>query len=89
MSYPKQNIINQRGEVLQTSVLGLKRTITKADFRVNEQKMTIKCVASIYEIYYKHVEITAILKPRRKHKRRQDEMKHRKQDNEGNDHEGD
>ena len=74
---------------MQSSVLGLKRRISKADFRVNEQKMTIKCVASIYEIYYKHVEITTLLKPRRKHKRRQNEIERRKQDNGGNDQEGD
>ena len=73
ISYPKQNSINARGEVLQTSVLGLRRIISKEDVRLHDHRMTIKCVASIYEIYYKHVEITATLKPRRKHKRRRNE----------------
>ena len=73
ISYPKQNSINARGEVLQTSVLGLRRIISKEDVRLHDHRMTIKCVASIYESYYKHVEITATLKPRRKHKRRRNE----------------
>jgi len=73
VSYPIENSINGRGEVLQTAVLGLERTVTREDVNFQHPRMTIKCVASIYSAYYKTVEITASLKPKRKLKRRREE----------------
>ena len=73
VSYPIENTLNGRGEVLQTAVLGLKRTVTREDINFQHPRMTIKCVASIYSAYYKTVEITSTLKPKRKLKRRREE----------------
>ena len=73
VSYPIENTLNGRGEVLQTAVLGLKRTVTREDINFQHPRMTIKCVASIYSAYYKTTEITSTLKLKRKLKRRREE----------------
>ena len=74
VSYPIQNTINSQGEVLHTAVLGLERAVTKDDIAsFHQQKMTIKCAASIYTAYYKVSTITVSVKAKRKLKRRRDD----------------
>ena len=45
----------------------------QSDLNLERQRMTIKCVASIYTAYYKTVEVTVGLRKRSKHRRRQHE----------------
>ena len=69
LSYPAQP--SGTGGLL-TAVLGMERAVTRQDLGPQHgQKMTIKCVASIYTAYYKTTEVTVAFRPKRKYRRRQ------------------
>ena len=69
LSYPAQP--SGAGGLL-TAVLGMERAVTRQDLGPQHgQKMTIKCVASIYTAYYKTTEVTVAFRPKRKYRRRQ------------------
>ena len=69
LSYPAQP--SGTGGLL-TAVLGMERAVTRQDLGPQHgQKVTVKCVASIYTAYYKTTEVTVAFRPRRKYRRKQ------------------
>merc|ERR1719334_1777281 len=61
--YPIINMTVAKDETLHTAILGLRHTIQRSDFG-HGKIVTVKCVASIYDIYYKMVE-TRILRDKK------------------------
>jgi len=55
IKYPIINMSLGREETLHTAVLGLRHQVMRSDFG-HGKIVTLKCVASIYDIYYKMVE---------------------------------
>eukprot|EP00092_Neocalanus_flemingeri_P007230 GFUD01007809.1.p1 GENE.GFUD01007809.1~~GFUD01007809.1.p1 ORF type:complete len:177 (-),score=49.29 GFUD01007809.1:261-791(-) len=65
--YPVVNITHNYEETLHTNTLGLVHSVRRHDFQhQNHKHMKIKCVASIYDAYYKVVEITVGKKARKR-----------------------
>jgi len=63
IKYPIINMTVAKDETLHTAILGLRHTIQRSDFG-HGKIVTVKCVASIYDIYYKMVE-TRILRDKK------------------------
>jgi len=63
VKYPIINMTISQAETLHTATLGLKHKIMRSDFG-HGKIVTVKCVASIYDIYYKMVE-TRILRDKK------------------------
>eukprot|EP00090_Calanus_glacialis_P015342 TRINITY_DN24223_c0_g1_i2.p1 TRINITY_DN24223_c0_g1~~TRINITY_DN24223_c0_g1_i2.p1 ORF type:complete len:189 (-),score=37.68 TRINITY_DN24223_c0_g1_i2:225-791(-) len=67
VKYPVVNITDSHEETLHTNTLGLLHTVRRHDFQhQNHKHMIIKCVASIYDAYYKVVEVSVGKSRRRK-----------------------
>jgi len=65
--YPVINITYNHEDILHTNTVGLIHTVRRHDFMHNNHKhMKIKCVASIFDAYYKVVEIVVGKSRRRK-----------------------
>jgi len=59
VKYPVVNLTYNFDETLHTNTLGLLHTVRRHDFQHKNQKhIKIKCVASIFDAYYKVVEVT-------------------------------
>jgi len=67
VQYPVVNISYNHEDILHTNTVGLLHTVRRHDFQhMNHKQMKIKCVASIFDAYYKVVEIVVGKSRRRK-----------------------
>jgi len=56
--YPVFNISRDNNNTLHSTVLGLSYTVQRRDFKVHHERLKLKCVAFLYDVYYKATEVS-------------------------------